>query len=244
MKHYKLLIPLAIASFIQPVVANEQTMTRNEVDLNNSKGWYLTLSSGAILPYTSDISFTLTDSENIPTTGSHDQKLSTATEGGIGYDFGKIRAEITYNYSPLSGKTLRAKNDYTNASASLNSKSKIQSILFGLDYDFRVNKKWIPYIGGAIGPGLVDISSYKSLIDGDQYIMDPKSSTAFAYQIKSGVSYSASNNTKLFIEVAHLGISETHLTILQGPDPGTTASNYSIHSHSGALVKLGIRRNF
>ena len=107
---------------------------------NNRRGAYLTGSIG--LSKINDI-----DVQNIISNIEFDTGLGV--DLGIGYDFGQNRFEASWLMGQSDGVSWLG--------YSIESDSKIDSILVSYYYDFRDNKKWSPFIGLSIGSANVDI---------------------------------------------------------------------------------------
>jgi len=221
---------------ISPVYSQDNDSQKD--NLPPAKGWYATLGGGVVVPTSPSVSFSISEFSN---TGSVTQSTAPSLEVGFGYDFGSIRTEFTYGYTPINSSTLSVANSLVSASAPVSSTYNINSFLFGAYYDIPTKSRWTPYIGGAIGPGLVSIPSFNSVIDGDSYVLSPTTSGVFAYQAKAGVTYAASKQFDLFAEAGYLGTSSLTLNILQGPNPGETVSPLTLGPNGGFLAKIGFR---
>ena len=73
---------------------------------------------------------------------------------GIGYDFGPLRTEVTYNSTSSNIKSIQG----VNADLGLN----INSFYFSGAIDFRSEKKWQPYISAGIGTSEISIDKAKT----------------------------------------------------------------------------------
>ena len=67
-------------------------------------------------------------------------------EIGVGYDFGNLRTELTYN------STTTALDGATGVDVD------VKSFLISASYDWRADKKWQPYVGLGVGTSTVDIN--------------------------------------------------------------------------------------
>lgn len=87
-----------------------------------------------------------------------------AGEAGLGYDFGDVRAELTYVYnnSPINSVSGELKprlnlngNQYALRTRGLavdgGNSTNSNSVFGSLYYDIPTNSRWVPYIGGGIG---------------------------------------------------------------------------------------------
>ena len=114
---------------------------------------------------------------------------------GAGYDFGNIRAEISYNETTENVDTVQG----LNAATQINTRSVFATAY----YDFRSEKKWQPYLGLGIGSSEIEATTPYvgniTLSAGDTNI----SSAIF----KAGVSYSF-ENSDIFLERSGQGFDD------------------------------------
>lgn len=228
---------VAVLVGLSPMAA----LSQDKSPVKPVNGWYGTLGGGVVVPSSPSGYFTIDEFKN---NGFQTQTTAPSLEAGIGYDFGKLRAEFTYGYTPIPASMLYAANSRVSASAPLSSNYNINSFLFGAYYDIENKSRWTPYFGGAIGPGVANIPGFNSVIDGDYYVMSPTSATVFAYQAKAGIAYTASKNADVFVEAGYLGTSSLNMTITQGPEPGSTVSPFTYGANGGFLAKVGVRYRF
>ena len=164
------LLALSIASLstISPLLAEEKT-----------KGTYFVGSIGA--GAMNDIVFSAALGGG---TATFDPGFSG--EFGIGYDFGSIRTDVTYNSTttPLAGTT--------------GVDVQVNSFLVSAAYDWRAEKKWQPYVGLGVGSSTIDINlaatvGGTSITAGDDNIATAK--------LKLGVNYEASEDMDIYGEL-------------------------------------------
>ncbi len=129
---------------------------------------------------------------------------------GIGYDFGQNRFEASWLMGQSDGVSWLG--------YSIESDSKIDSILVSYYYDFRDNKKWSPFIGLSIGSANVDIDGVED--------------TGITYGIGYGLSYKTSEVLDIFIKGQTMVIPELNF--------GTI----SIENGNYTNLKVGIRFSF
>ena len=97
---------------------------------------------------------------------------------GIGYDFGQSRLEASW---------ARGQSDEVSwIGYSIESDSRIDSLLVSYYYDFRDNQKWSPFIGVSIGSTNVDIDGFED--------------TGLTYGFGYGLSYKISEIVDVFIK--------------------------------------------
>jgi len=238
---------------------------RAEEAPNNLKvskdGWYATFGSGFVSPQSPSTSLSV---GGVNFTGNIQQNTSYSGELGVGYDFGKIRTEFTYGYTPISSSNWNVNwsgggSNAGSASAPVSTSYNLNSFLFGAYYDIPTKSKWTPYIGGAIGPGVVSIPALNvsgSLVNsitigGNTYnnVSIKTNSTTenvFAYQAKAGLSYAASPETDLFVEAGYLGTSSLSTTPVITSSPSINASipPLTIGQNGGFQAKIGFRYRF
>ncbi len=97
---------------------------------------------------------------------------------GIGYDFGRTRLEASW---------VRGQSDKVSwLGYSIESDSRIDSVLASYYYDFQDDKKWSPFIGASIGSTNVDIDGVED--------------NGFTYGIGYGLSYKTSEVMDVFVK--------------------------------------------
>jgi len=226
---------LSLIAGASPVLAQDDATGANQLD-----GWYATLGSGFVSPQTPSANTTVNGNA---VTGSLQQNLAYSGEVGFGYDFGAIRAEFTYGYTPISSKNWTASWSGGNLSAPLSTNYNLSSFLLGAYYDVKTKSKFTPYLGGAIGPGAVAVPSISANV-GDVYVSTQSSTVGvFAYQAKAGISYAASKEADLFVEAGYLGTSSTSVNAVASGS-GNTILPVNIGANGGFLAKLGFRYRF
>lgn len=151
-------------------------------------------------------------------------------ETGVGYDFGPVRAEVTYAYDRSSGIGY---TDQEGAYAyTVQPNINKNSVFASAYWDVNLNSRLSPYIGAGIGYS--DISYSEAVDSFSSY--SPFGSGAFAYQAKLGLTYLASRSTDVFAEAVYRGI--TGFTGLDGP----VVCDYSSYNSWGFLI--GARYRF
>ena len=195
------LIALSIASLslISPSIAEEKT-----------KGTYFVGSIGA--GAMNDIVFSAALGGG---TATFDPGFSG--EIGVGYDFGNIRTDFTFNSTttPLAGTT--------------GVDVGVNSFLLSAAYDWRADKKWQPYVGLGVGSSTIDINlattvGGTSITAGDDDIVTAK--------LKVGVNYEASENMEVYGELWGQGFDDFTIGLIQFTD--VSVSGVSL----GVRVKL------
>jgi len=173
-------------------------------DVGNSSfeqatGWYLTIGAGASTP--ADQSWRTSDLSP-DARGDLQFGGGFAADGGIGYDFGAIRTELTYSYNraSLNDTTFRGNNfDFDASSSGVVNKNDVFGSVY-LDVPFG---RWIPYIGGGIG--YTNLSTPGFTI-GD-YRFDSNSRGLFGWQGKVGITYAIDYNWDVYAEGVYQGAS-------------------------------------
>ncbi len=120
-------------------------------------------------------------------------KLGRSIEIGIGYDFGKIRTEISYAFE--NGRFDEYLTYVDNSITKIdNNRGKLHKDFYMINsfYDFRDSKKLSPYIG--LGVGFVN-----SVQDSAPFIPEYVRQS-FVWQLKGGLSYKFSDKNILYIE--------------------------------------------
>lgn len=188
-------------------------------DLGDGKGFYATLGLGA--SWLSDQSTDFLD----PASADYNYGGGFTGDVGIGYDFGALRAEITYAYNRYSTDSLDSSvGTFDNSGGNVNLNSGYASLY----WDLPVGGRLVPYLGGGIG--YTNYSFGSGSLDGESY--RGSNVGTFGYQGKVGVAYTVSHQADVFLEGVYQG-----------------GSSFSIGSESyGALNswggRLGLRWRF
>jgi len=153
-------------------------------------------------------------------------------DGGIGYDFGPIRTELTYVYarSSLDGVTANGSIDNRefsgssdSASGNLNQNSVFASAYLDIPFG-----PWVPYIGG--GLGYTNLRTPSFTVDG--YRFSSGNQGALGWQAKLGVAYAVNWNLDIYAEGIYSGAS------------GINTDNFDFQSYNEYGAKLGFRYRF
>jgi len=120
-------------------------------------------------------------------------ELGRSFEIGLGYDFGKVRTEISY--AQETGRFDEYLTYFDNSITKIdNDRGKLHKDFYTVNtyYDFRENKKFSPFIG--LGLGFVN-SSQDSAPFIPEYVRQ-----VFILQLKGGISYKISDKNYIYIE--------------------------------------------
>ena len=189
-------------------------------------GWYLTLGAGASKPanrswQTNDLDFTAN--------GNLQYGGGVAVDGGVGYDFGALRTELTYSYNRASLNDISVRSSFldgaTNVSGSgiINKNDVLGSVY--LDVPFG---RWIPYIGGGIGYTNLSTPGFTA---GD-YRFSSGNRGLVGWQGKVGITYAIDYNWDVYAEGVYQGAG------------GYTKDDLRFGSFNNWGGKLGFRYRF
>ena len=120
-------------------------------------------------------------------------KLGSSIDIGLGYDFGKIRTEISY--AQETGRFDEYLTYFDNSITQIdNNRGKLHKDFYIINtyYDFRDSKRFSPFIG--LGLGFVN-SSQDSAPFIPEYLRQ-----AFVLQLKGGLSYKISDKNLIYLE--------------------------------------------
>lgn len=222
----------AIATQQQPAAAPAavstelaQATSAEVVEVESADGWYLTIGAGGSWPnspgWTGRGNVLRVNNALIPFTrtgGSLNLGGGFAGEGGVGYDFGKFRTELTYVYNRSSLNQLNYNSAIIdgiyvpsgrsrNVSGSLNS----SSVFLSGYYDIETGSRWVPYVGAGIGYTNLSTPSvgFSTTVNGQRYAFNSNSANkgVFGWQAKLGLTYVVNYNWDLFAEGTYQGSS-------------------------------------
>ena len=191
-------------------------------------GFYATV--GAVLTPAVEQRFSTTapDGRSISTTSAIGAGLGS--EAGIGYDFGKARAEITAIYNPRSVNSTTVDLPQGPTTFQLDNVSiKTASLMVSGYRDIPIiRNKLEAYLGGGIGVRHTTIDAFSLTPAPGRTIQVPSDNdTNFGYQAKLGITYKVKKKLDLFAEAVYAG---------------TVTSN---DGNLGILgVRIGTRRRF
>ena len=157
---------------------------------NYSKNFYLNFSFGYSNLKNYDVYNTST---NKAIWDDRYKELGRSIEIGIGYDFGKIRTEVSY--AQENGRFDEYLTYFDNSITKIeNDRGKLHKDFYIINtyYDFRDSKKFSPFIG--LGIGFVN-----SVQDSAPFIPEYVRQ-AFVTQLKAGLSYKFSDKNIFYIE--------------------------------------------
>jgi hypothetical protein len=184
-------------------------------------GWYVTVGAGGAWASNWDFQDNLADynfSGNSNLTGGF------AVDGGVGYDFGAIRTELTYSFARASLHKVHVDDFETfNGSGNIDKNDVMASVYLDLPFG-----DWVPYIGGGIGYSNLSTPSYT--IDGERF--GSGNEGLFGWQAKAGVAYVLNWNTDVYVEGTYSGAS------------GFDSNDFSYSSFNNWGAKLGFRYRF
>ena len=164
-----------------------------------TKGFYLTVGGGTNIVQDTDWDETL-DGEKYKGDVELDSKFSI--DGGIGYDFGKWRTELTYQSMPTDLDTISAEKVIgsvgvtATASGDVDVTSYMATVYYDLpDYEIG-NKTLVPYLGAGIGTTNIDVGT----ITVDSVSTGGGDDDTTSYQLKLGSSLELSKKADLYVE--------------------------------------------
>ncbi|QNG30745.1 outer membrane protein [Synechococcus sp. LTW-R] len=156
-----------------------------------------------------------------------DLGVGFAGEAGFGYDFGDIRAELTYLFNgPMIGEITGSGhesgtnlgNTYTDIPYGFTITGtgtlSTNSIFASAYYDIETKSKFTPYVGGGIGytnvsvptqSGSASLSSGATGTFSQSVKVDGGNAGAFGYLAKAGVAYAATSKADVFVEATYNG---------------------------------------
>ena len=224
-----------ISKFILPTIALPITIlgiNLNEVRSEESKGPYFTGNYGTSSLKNADWKATV---NNLAHKGDLKFDDGTAWEAGLGYDFGRLRTELSYSESINKIESITATIDEgilkgTSVPSSASGDLKINNVLINGYLDFPIGKRFTPYIGAGIGGSKLNIDNIT--VDGD--VLESANTWLFGYQGKLGLSYALNKNLNIFGEGTYSAFS----------DLGAAGEKYGLESNSDINYRAGLTLKF
>tara|TARA_Y100001968_G_scaffold126347_1_gene115277 strand:- start:336 stop:1001 length:666 start_codon:yes stop_codon:yes gene_type:complete len=178
------------------------------------KGFYVTGSVGT---------GAMGDLDNTTSVTSQIYKFDSglSAETGIGYDFGRVRTELTYNYLNSDMKSITA--------GSIDVGVDVNSWFFSAALDLRASKKWQPYIGFGLGTSDISFNDTKTVATGE-----PKpsvvqgSDNVSSYIGKLGLNYDMNDRVGLFGEAWIQGYGDFTIGNVTYRDALTNGANLGV----------------
>ena len=223
-------VSIAIATLPITILGTSYEDARAE----NSKGLYVTGNYGSSAINEADWKATISD---LDYKGKIKFEDGSGWETGLGYDFGRVRTELTYGQSnnditSITAQINEGANKGIGAAATASGDLKISSILINgyLDFPIGVEKKWTPYVGAGIGGSKLDIDNIT--VDGEE--LESANTWLFGYQGKLGLSYALTKKLNIFGEGTFSAFS----------DLGAAGEKYGLESNSDINYRGGFSLKF
>jgi len=200
------------------------------VEVESVNGWYLTVGAGAVWP--SDQRMWARDNSiwnnvtSLPST-TINYNGGFSVDGGIGYDFGALRAELTYGYSAPSIDSVNLRN-LGGGSFDAGGKINKNDIMASVYWDVLPFSRFTPYIGGGIGYSNLSTPSFNV----GSYYSGSNNKGLFGWQAKAGISYAMAYNWDVYAEATFSGTGNPHF------------ENVNFSSYKDVGAKLGFRYRF
>jgi opacity protein-like surface antigen len=185
-----------------PQAYAEESMQQDKQQAED-QGFYATIGVGAAWPQNVTGNSSLL---GIDVNGEYSLGGGFAGELGAGYDFGVVRAELTYLYNHATLNSLNATALGQSITASISDGGiNTNSVMASAYFDIPTNSRFVPYVGGGLGYTNVSWGGYSASAAGVTLSQTSGSQGVFGYQGKVGVSYLASKTTDLFVEATYQG---------------------------------------
>ena len=135
-------------------------------------------------------------------------------EIGIGYDWGKVRAEFTY------GSTQSDLTSIQNTSID-GLGVEVTTWMASVAYDFRADKKWQPYVGFGMGTSKVDVEAAATVGNVAVTVNDDDITS---YKFKAGVNFEATDTLDVYGEIAAHALDDFTIGTLDFEDCGMSSA--------------------
>jgi len=134
-------------------------------------------------------------------------------EIGVGYDFGSLRTEFTYNSLT------------TALEGAQNVNVDVTSYLVSAAYDWRSDKKWQPYIGAGVGSSTIDVN-LGTTVGGTTVTAGDDSITTV--KLRAGVNYDVSKDFDFYGELWSQGFDDFTIGLIQFTNVSTSGASLGI----------------
>jgi opacity protein-like surface antigen len=190
----------------------QETLVSQSVDIveeaviyEQGTGFYATLGIGATWPNNVDGRVRRRNQPNRSV--ELETQAGFALDAGIGYDFGPVRAELTYVYNRIGVDDVKRNSNWQSTRTNGGNQNGIMASAY---WDINTGSRWTPYVGGGIGwinQSMGNNSLVKVRNNGSLNRINTGSGNAdlFGWQAKAGVAYGVNWNTDIYGEVVYQG---------------------------------------
>jgi len=196
--------PAAPAKAAPTTVAQGEVLVAEAIEYEQGTGFYATIGLGGAWPNNID------GSVNRRTKRDQDVEFKMtggfALDAGVGYDFGPVRAELTYIYNRNGVDDISYRKNWEAVKTSGGNQNGFMGSAY---WDISTGTRFTPYIGAGVG--------YINQNWGDNKIVkkvpgpNPSIKTKggniglFGWQAKAGVAYGVNWNTDIYAEAVYQG---------------------------------------
>ena len=138
-------------------------------------------------------------------------------EIGIGYDFGKIRTELSY--TATNTDLIEVQNVGTDIGVD------VSSWMISAAYDWRADKKWQPYVSAGVGSSTIEVDLARTIGSVAVVVDDDDIST---FKVKAGVNYEASENIDIYGELWGQAFDDFTIGTLEFQDCGMSGISLGV----------------
>ena len=138
-------------------------------------------------------------------------------EIGIGYDFGKIRTELSY--TATNTDLIEVQNVGTDIGVD------VSSWMISAAYDWRADKKWQPYLSAGVGSSTIEVDLARTIGSVAVVVDDDDIST---FKVKAGVNYEASENIDIYGELWGQAFDDFTIGTLEFQDCGMSGISLGV----------------
>ena len=161
----------------------------------------------------------MADIDIVPSLGGGQFEFDSGFSGdiGIGYDFGDIRTEFTYNSTNTDLSVVQG--------TAVDVGVDVSSFFLSAAYDFRAAKKWQPYVSAGIGSSEISINLARTVGNVNLTVGDDNITSVLG---KVGINYKASDNVDVFGEGWVQAYSDFVIGALTFKDTGMTGASIGL----------------
>jgi opacity protein-like surface antigen len=191
----------------QDTLISQSVIVEEAIAYEQGTGFYATLGLGATWPNNINGRVNPRNVDKPSRTIELETQAGFALDTGIGYDFGPVRAELTYVYNRVGVDDIKRNKNWDSTRTNGGNQNGIMASAY---WDINTGSRWTPYIGGGIG--WINQSMGKNTLERvggngalNRINTGSGNDDLFGWQAKAGVAYGVNWNTDIYAEAVYQG---------------------------------------